>query len=701
MNTKNCFLAALLLLAMPAFAQKEKTSFQIAEKWRPEYDVRADVAIMYGMDSTFHERAQSWKEKGYRIQFMTGIAWGEYQDYFKGKFDGKTHFEEGQKDVSGNIIWHGPEVPYIVPTESYINYIKSHVKKAIDEGVTAIYLEEPEFWAFGGYEEPFKKAWQDYYGFKWMPQDSTAEATYLSSKLKYQMFFNALKEVFLYVKDYSKGAVKCFVPTHSLLNYASWHIVSPEASLAQLPGMDGYIAQVWTGTSRVPNYFNGVRRERVFENAYLEYNTLYSMIAPTKKQVYFLTDPIEDGVRSWDDYKVNYQATFTAKLLYPRVDQYEVMPWPNRIYLGKFKMEGSAEAQPISPAYATQMQVMVNSLNDMPLSNNKVSGTQGIGILLGNSLMFQRFPTHKGYEDPQLSNWYGMVLPLLKRGIPVQTIHMENLGFADALKDTKVLIMSYADMKPFAASVHEQLAAWVRKGGVLVYEGRDDDPFQDVQEWWNTKGNHFKAASEDLFKQLGITPTEGNAYKVGRGTVYVVRKDPKEQVMEPAQDKAFVDLIKTAYLQSGGKNWQMKNSFYLERGPFTIAAVMDENADTTALTIQEPVIDLFDPALPVLSKKVIQPGEQAYLYALKRRPVGNKPAVLCAAARVTSISQVGRKFFFTATGPLLTNNVMRVSLPGQPLKVKEGIAQVWDKDSKTLLLKFPNSPDGVKVEITY
>ena len=49
--------------------------------------------------------------------------------------------------------------------------------------------------------------------------------------------------------------VRCYVPTHSLLNYAHWHIVSPESSLAQLKGCDGYIAQVWTGTSRTPNVY--------------------------------------------------------------------------------------------------------------------------------------------------------------------------------------------------------------------------------------------------------------------------------------------------------------------------------------------------------------------------------------------------------------------------------------------------------------
>ena len=51
--------------------------------------------------------------------------------------------------------------------------------------------------------------------------------------------------------------------------------------------------------------------------------------------------------------------------------------------------------------------------------------------------MFQRFPTHNGFEDPQFSNFYGQTLPLVKRGIPVQTVHMENLAYAATLKRYK------------------------------------------------------------------------------------------------------------------------------------------------------------------------------------------------------------------------------------------------------------------------
>jgi hypothetical protein len=718
-HTKFNFLtAAIIFLTLQVKAQQaplpEKTSFQVAAPWNPAYDVRSDIAIVYGMDSTFPARVKGYRDRGYNVQFMTGIAWGNYQDYFEGRFDGKTHFEDGQVERSGREIGHGKGIPYTVPTDSYIAYFKTLIKKVIDAGVSCIYLEEPEFWARAGYSESFKKEWQQFYGFAWMPQHESPEATYLSSKLKYQLYFHALKEVFQYAKAYSESKglkVKCYVPTHSLLNYSSWQIVSPEASLAALPGMDGYIAQVWTGTSREPVFFNGQKKERVFENAFLEYGSMLSMTAPTGRRIYFLTDPIEDWPRSWDDYKQNYQATYTAELMYPIVDHYEVMPWPNRIYLGKFKLQNSEERQPISPTYATQMQVMVNALNDMPAVANKINGSKGIGVLVGNSMMFQRFPTHKSYEDPQLSNFYGMAMPLLKRGIPVETVHMENLAFAATLKDIKVLVMSYANMKPQSPAVHTQLADWVKKGGVLLYYGRDNDPFQEVKEWWNTNGKAYAAPSVHLFEAMGIKNPAGKAaHSFGRGSIYISRQDPKELVLTPGADSSFIRLVKRVYRQTAGASeLETKNYFYLERGPYDVISVMDEGVSAEPLHIKGPVIDMFDPQLPVLREKVINPGQQSLLYDLTRIKNTGTPKILCAASRASNEKITARRYVFTAKSPSNTQNVMRILLPVKPATVIVTDApgkpvdtrNEWDATTSTLLLTFVNNAEGIHVEFNW
>ncbi|MEO6633369.1 MAG: hypothetical protein ABIN13_16645, partial [Mucilaginibacter sp.] len=362
--------------------------------------------------------------------------------------------------------------------------------------------------------------------------------------------------------------------------------------------------------------------------------------------------------------------------------------------------------------YSTQMQVMVNALNSMPKSNNKVSGVNGIGVLMSNTLMFQRFPTHNGFEDPQFSNFYGQTLPLVKRGIPVQTVHMENLGYAASLKDIKVLVMSYSNMKPVSADVHKQLAAWVRQGGVLIYCGKDDDPYQSVMEWWDTKGNKFTAPSQHLFKLLGINPTKENQkFKVGKGAVYVLRQNPKEFVMQANNDEKFVGIVKKGYKNDAkaGKI-TFKNSMYVERGPYDVIAVMDENADSKPYMVKGPVIDLFDPQLPVLAEKTVNPGEQALLYAVNRVVDKKKPQVLAAAARTYDEKIQPGGYSFIVKSPIKTLNSMRVLLPAQPktTTIKDNTGQTiadvkssWDASSNTLYLGFANSPDGIKVDLKW
>jgi hypothetical protein len=701
-------------------ATKEKTAFQTGSAWIPQIDVRSDIAIVYGVSErgrmSFEDRVKSWKDRGYKVHFMTGIAWGQYDDYFLGKWDGKNHLGEGQVTVNGDTIWHGRNVPYIVPVASYIEFMqKGVIKRVIDAGVSDIYLEEPEFWARAGYSEVFKQEWQKYYGFPWRPQHESPENTYLSNKLKYHLYYNAIRQVSDYAKAYGKTkgmAVKVYIPTHSLVNYSSWQIVSPEASLASLPGIDGYIAQVWTGTSREPTYYNGLQKERVFENAFLEYGSMVSMTAPTKRKLFFLTDPIEDRARDWADYKRNYEATFTAKLLYPMVANYEVMPWPERIYTHPYKLANSNEQVLIPKYYSTQMQVMVNALNDIQVSANPVSGSNGIGVLMSNTLMFQRFPVHNGFEDPQFSNFYGQTLPLVKRGVPVQTVHMENLSHPATLQNIKVLVVSYSNMKPVSADVHKYIADWVQKGGVLVYCGRDDDPYQKVMEWWNTKNNHYKAPADHLFQLLRIQPSgTTQSYKAGKGKVYIIRQNPKEFVLERNMDAAYVEVLKNAYTNDAKAGALVfKNNFYLQRGVYDIVSVMDESVSSDAWESSGPVIDLYDPQLPVLSKKTVPPGTQALLYNIGRIENKKKPQVLAAACRVYNETSTGNTWSFVTKSPENTRNSMRVLLPAAPEKIMitnskgepvKDVQSAWDAASGTCYLSFDNSPDGIKVELNW
>ena len=690
-----------------------KTNFQVAQAWRPSIDVQADAAIIYGTGDNvaptkresvpLEERAASWREHGYHIQFMTGIAWGQYQDYFDGRWDGATHFGDGQIRSSGDTIWHDGRIPYIVPSRSYLEYFKEKIiKRVIDAGISEIFLEEPEFWAYGGYSEGFKQEWQQYYGSPWQPQHSSPEATWLSNKLKYHLYGRALDEVCTFAKQYgrSRGVdVKCYIPTHSLLSYTQIRMVSPEASLAQLEAVDGYIAQVWTGTARGINLYEGRRAERVFEMAYLEYGFMESMVVPTGRRVWFLTDPVEDWPRDWADYRRNYHATYVAQMLYPDIDSYEVMPWPQRIYEGLYHTSATDDTMiPIPGDYATMMQVMTTASRLMPSSRNHLSGSRGVNILVGDSMMFQSYPEHRGYQDPALSSFFGLAMPLVKRGVPVQITHIENLPHKDALKEVKVLLMSYSGMKPLSAGAHEALVKWMRGGGHLVYCSTDTDPFQSVPEWWNTGSNSFSAPADHLFSMAGIPTGAGTGtYSVGRGSITVLRTEPKDFAMIAGRSAELIDTVSSLY-----EGLEFKNNFTLDRGPYKFVAVMEESVSDSPVVLEGCFVDLFDPELPVFSRCEVAPGVQKMLYDVSK--AGRAPVILASASRAYDIKKTRRSFSYTAKGPQGVACVTRILLPHKPSTVLidgHSADWTWDAPSRTMLLRHPGNPDGVQVSIIW
>src|SRR6267142_3193465 len=55
----------------------ERTCFQTGKAWTPQGNLGSDVAIVYGIDTNLPARIESWREHGYRIHVMTGVAWGQ------------------------------------------------------------------------------------------------------------------------------------------------------------------------------------------------------------------------------------------------------------------------------------------------------------------------------------------------------------------------------------------------------------------------------------------------------------------------------------------------------------------------------------------------------------------------------------------------------------------------------------------------
>jgi len=712
-----------------------RLSFQTGDPWSPRINLDADVAMVYGIGPNLLANIQTWREHGYIVDVMTGVAWGQYQDYLNGVYDGARHWDEAQVDSKGGMILHGGDrnIPYISPGLNYGRYLTVGVKRALDAGAQAIHLEEPEFWAAGGWEENFKREWKSYYGEEWQAPDSSADAQYRASKLKYFLYRRALSQIFDFVKEYGERnnrTIRCYVPTHSLINYANWRIVSPESSLIQV-GADGYIAQVWTGTARTPNVYEGRRKERTFETAFLEYGAMQNLVRESGRRMWYLNDPIEDDPNhSWDDYRSNWESTLTASLFQPEVWRYEIMPWPQRIFNGKYPVKNSVAERPASEAeqvptgtglggvlrarsdvervpipkpYETELQSVIRALGEMrqPDALWEQAGTAGTGILVSDTMMFQRAAPNP--SDPALGSFYGLALPLLKRGIPVEPVQIET-ATAAGLRRYRLLLLTYEGQKPPAPEFHETLAQWVRDGGALLVVDDDTDPYCAVREWWNTAPLAYQTPREDLFARLGIAPGADGLHRVGRGVV--LRQKLSPAALTYRADGA--ETLRAAAQQAAkaiGLAWKETNALVLRRGPYVIAAGLDESVpDAKPATLPGRFIDLFDANLPVLREVSLAPGKRFLLFDLNAAR-DEQPHVVAAACRVRNEHLNGKTLQFYAEGLADTQAVIRCAVPSAPKQVlvdgKPLTDAAYDAASQTMLLRFANSTSPLPVEIAF
>jgi hypothetical protein len=686
----------------------ELTGFQDPGPYTPAYDLRNDFVMVYGIHASRIPALQSWVDQGYVPHLMTGIAWGDYQDFRD--MGGRDIMSLAQRQADGREKMHHPGVPYVVPSIEFADYITEKLKPMIDAGVRAIHLEEPEFWADTGFSPAFAREWQLYYHEPYVRADRSPDAQYQASRLKYYLYGRALRRVAEACKEYAfqkhQRELRIYVPTHSLISYTQISMVSPQSSLIDSAVVDGCIAQVWTGTARFANVYGGKAAERTFEGAFLEYGVMQELVRGTNRRMWFLADPVEDNPRyDWDDYRVNYKATLIASLLQPHIWHYEICPWPSRIFLGKYPAN-SPEAKPIPGAYATTLCTVFNQLRDMNQPDIEwQDATHGVGVFLADAGMFQRAepayrlaakdgsdPTQAERKDIQhFSAFFGLTLPLLKHGVPVQPVQLDNVArFPHYLSDYKVLVLSYEFIKPQTPAIHQALAQWVAQGGVLLYVGADTDPFNTITDWWNTGKNRYETPAQHLFDVLGLDRKAGEGrYPFGKGHVFVQRKHPAYYSRSQDAADAYRAVVRQA-AHAAGLPYRERNFLQLRRGPYVIAACLRESVSETPLELKGLFVDIYDANLPVLEGVTLEPGQQAWLLDLDRLDP-DRPEPIASAGRFETWTQTDHGVEFVLSAPEGVRIVSRIRLPKRPTSImmegRELTEYQWQEKSRTVFFE--------------
>ena len=172
-----------------------------------------------------------------------------------------------------------------------------------------------------------------------------------------------------------------------------------------------------------------------------------------------------------------------------------------------------------------------------------------------------------------------------------------------------------------------------------------------------------------------------------------------------AHDTRGADVVLVYVKQALGKQgikWSENNVLVLRRGPYVVAAGMDESNSDQTTVLPGTFVNLFDATLPVLTNPSIMPDTRWLLYDLDRCP--DKPWVIAAAGRLRDEEYDDTRLSFTVEGMAGTTCVIRARVPRQPKMVAvqdRDTSFLWDAASRTVSVHFANNPEGVSVNIMW
>jgi hypothetical protein len=271
---------------------------------------------------------------------------------------------------------------------------------------------------------------------------------------------------------------------------------------------------------------------------------------------------------------------------------------------------------------------------------------------------------------------------------------LENFTVTNYLNGFRVLLLSYDGQKPLSPDVHRPLADWVKQGGVLVVCDADADPYLKVRDWWNSDGRNYATPREHLFEQLGLTASvAANGFQaVGKGGLIWLRERPVSCSASAAGAARLVEATQKA-TQAAGLKWREGNYLLLQRGPYVIAAGLDESVAGEPKVLRGRFVNLFDSELRVVDSVSLKPGDRYLLRDLDFKREA-KPTVLASACKALETGRDSKSLSLAVEGVAKTPAVILLSAAKAPQSVTlDGAALTsfeYSKNGKLLWIHFTN-----------
>lgn len=712
----------------PGFLEA-KTFFQTNVPYDPRIAIGVDAVVVHrhaDRTESLSAAIRSWKEKGFVVGRMFFADSDAGNVYWTGKWDGAERPGDVERDAKGNVVKCAGVRPYMLPTEGWIRYLEEMTTQSVEAGADAVLPEEPLAHAHTGYEESFKSMWAARYGRPWEPESASPWARFLTAQLKNERYVELERRLAVRTREEAARLgreIGFVIPIHSLYSNVAAGLVAPLGTSLEIEGVDGYVGQVWTGPVNWALVHYDSPEKTFFQSAYALYDYFVELVRGSGKRLWLLGDPVEDDPRhEWAEFSRWYRHCVVAKLLFPEVTAFEAMPWPDRIFLPGYATGGGT---PAPERNRIEILSALQVLQEVPEGGVTPAGdgmakTKTVGVALGDTLLWEKNPF------PPLQGVYGLLLPLIRAGVPVSACTAERWGDRTYMERFRAIVLSYEDWKPLRRSYHDDILAWVRDGGSLVILGAPEDlpggPPIAVQSetgsppdaeatapWWRREGHpsplhHLLAEAGLVLAEAGLGVERESERALGKGRVVRNPVSPRRFGDPDAARKEYLPLVDRALREAGVPGGlSAPGSFCLRRGPFVVA-----HAASAPLRIDGPLVDVFGPDLPLLDEARLEPGQSGLYRDVTETLRGDTPRVLHATHRLEREESGSAELRVRVRGPAETPAVLRIFPAGRkPASLSARGATGTDlavesrEEGRTIAVRFPNDPAGATLAIRW
>lgn len=692
------------------------TTCQQGGYYSGEHRMPLDSIMVYINHEDNLNTLQSWAASGMRVDTMFA-AFRDGDQYFEDYPERYPDEVQTRKDgtLGGTLM-----------TQNYVEYKWEIIRKACEAGVGAIVIEEPSVRKFIGYSNAFKAEWEAYYGEEWQDPESSAQNRYKRHKLISYMMVRMIRTIGERIKE-NYPDIEFYVANHSLYKDAP-NFVSATAEFAALECVDGIIGQTWSNTARESKPYGGGKVQRVFQSAYLGYGV--SLAATADKTFFALNDAKADGEsEDWVIHRRDWHHQIVAQLMHPEINRFQAAIWTGRSFSG-----APAEYQ------TEQLTVMQVLQNVGGLDTSLYSGTPGVALATSSTLSWQT----TGYGESSFNSPYSILLPLLEKGIPVESLSLDRLTDISQLEDLKVIILTLDSYKPQTEQPLEILAEWVKQGGVLLCAGVLDDYADLDGSWWSEKGETpFTSLAHNLgmegltvslyenvdalrwsgasgygdsfndsfiygdyvvsFSGSGVSPilTADNTGEcigfekaIGEGRLLVSGMDSGYFCTTESGPQQIRDL--TAYaLRYTDTPYVESNLLAIRRGPYLAAHALE-----TEEVLTGRFVNLFDPNLPVVDSVMLEGASSALLYDISELEADDIPRLCITGGDLTENPvETAEATSYTIYGPAESTSAARILCNGKTVDqviCKRGEREMecgyaYDEASDSILITLENN----------